>query len=246
MSLISLTTTGARTGREHRVTLGTLDIDGRLVVVASAMGSPKHPAWYHNIRHNPLVTVETGTETYAAMAAVAPDRDRLFARIAEREPGFADYQARTTRVLPVLVLHRLDRVRRMGDWLVEVHDWLRAELRELRAQLDSGDAPRFGKRCLGFCSALTRHHSGETAGVFPMLAAQFPALAPALTKLGEEHVVVARLQDEIERLLGEETEPARLGAELDRLAAELDGHFAYEEKVIVTALNALAPAPDAG
>lgn len=243
MSLISLTTTGARTGRQHRVPLGALHIDGQLVVVASAMGLPKHPAWYHNIRHNPLVTVETDTETFEAMAAVAPDRDRLFAKVVDLEPGFGDYQARTTRVLPVIVLHRLERVRRMGDWVAEVHDWLRAELRELRAQLDTGGPLRIRTRCLGFCSALTRHHTGEDTAIFPMLAKQFPALAPALTKLGEDHVVVARLQEEIRRLVDEETDPARLRTEFDRLASALDDHFAYEERTIVTALNALAPAP---
>jgi deazaflavin-dependent oxidoreductase (nitroreductase family) len=243
MSLIHVTTVGARTGRKHRVPLGALDIDGQVVVVASAMGAPKHPAWYHNIRHHPLVTVETGTEEYEAMAAIAPDHDRLFAEVVEREPGFAAYQARTTRVLPVLVLHRLDRVRRMGDWLVEVHDWLRAELRELRTQLDNGGPLEVRTRCLGFCSALTRHHSGEDAAIFPQLAVQFPALAPALTKLGEDHVVVARLQEEIRRLVDDERDPARLRTEFDRLASALDSHFTYEENAVVQALNALAPAP---
>jgi hypothetical protein len=76
-----------------------------------------------------------------------------------------------------------------------------------------------------------------------VLAKQFPALAPALTKLGEEHVVVARLQGEIRRLVDEETDPARLRTEFDRLASALDTHFAYEENTIVKALNALAPAP---
>ncbi|MCR6490337.1 nitroreductase/quinone reductase family protein [Amycolatopsis sp. OK19-0408] len=237
--MIQLTTTGARTGRRHRVTLGALDIDGRLVVVASAMGSPKHPAWYHNIRHNPLVTVETGTETFEAMAAIVPDRDALFATIVEREPGFAAYQARTPRLLPVLELHRLDRVRRMGDWLAEVHDWLRAELKELR----DGTSRQLSERCLGFCAALTRHHTGEDTAIFPMLARQFPALAPTLTKLGEEHVAVARIQEEIRRLVDTETDPARLRAELDRLASLLDTHFAYEEQTVVKALNALLPAP---
>jgi iron-sulfur cluster repair protein YtfE (RIC family) len=131
----------------------------------------------------------------------------------------------------------------MGDWLVEVHDWLRAELGELRAELDTGGPRQLRTRCLGFCAALTRHHSGEDAGVFPMLAKQFPALAPALTKLGEDHAVVARLQDDIRRLLDEESDPALLRTEFDRLAAELDSHFAYEENAVVTALNALAPAP---
>ncbi|WP_410674829.1 nitroreductase/quinone reductase family protein [Amycolatopsis sp. cmx-4-68] len=105
--LIMLTTTGARTGREHRVPLGPLHIDGRLFVIASAMGAPNHPAWYHNLRRNPQVTVETGTEVFAARAALPPDRDRLFAAAVEQAPGFADYQARTSRVLPVVELHRL-------------------------------------------------------------------------------------------------------------------------------------------
>lgn len=237
--MLQLTTIGARTGRSHRITLGDLDIDGRLVVVASAMGSPKHPAWYHNIRNNPLVTVETAAETFEAMAALPPDRDALFAEIIAREPGFADYQAKTARVLPVVELHRLDAVRRMGDWIVEVHDWLRAELRKLR----DGETHRLSTRCAGFCTALTRHHSGESATIFPMLATRFPALAPTLAKLSEEHVVVARLQEQIQRLVDEETDPARLRAEFDRLAAALDDHFAYEERTIVTALNALLPAP---
>lgn len=237
--MIQLTTTGARTGRRHRVTLGALDIDGRLVVVASAMGSPKHPAWYHNIRHNPLVTVETGTETFEAMAAIAPDRDALFAAVTEREPGFAAYQARTSRLLPVLELHRLDRVRRMGDWLAEVHNWLRDELRALR----DGESTRLSERCLGFCAALTRHHTGEDTAIFPMLARQFPALAPTLTKLGEEHLEVARIQEEIQRLVAGETDPVRLRTEFDRLASLLDTHFAYEEQTVVKALNALLPAP---
>jgi deazaflavin-dependent oxidoreductase (nitroreductase family) len=238
-----LTTTGARTGRKHRVPLGALDIDGRLVVVASAMGAPRHPAWYHNIRHNPLVLVETDSETFEAMASLPPDRDPLFAEIVARAPGFADYQARTTRVLPVVELHRIDDTRRMGDWLVEVHDWLRAELKELRAELDCGTPRRLSTRCAGFCTALTRHHTGEGQHIFPMLAQRFPALAPALAKLDEEHVVVARLQEEIQRLVGTETDPVRLRAEFDRLRSELDSHFQYEERTLVAALNALLPAP---
>jgi len=238
-----LTTTGARTGRKHRIPLGALEIGGRLVVIASAMGAPKHPAWYHNIRRNPLVTVETDTETFEAMAALPPDRDRLFAEVIEREPGFAQYQARTTRILPVVELHRIDTARRMGDWIVEVHDWLRAELKEMRAELDCATPRRLSLRCAGFCAALTRHHTGEGANIFPMLGERFPALEPTLAKLDEEHVVVARLQEEIQRLVDEEADPVRLRAEFDRLQSELDSHFAYEERTLVAALNALLPAP---
>ncbi|ADJ49351.1 hemerythrin HHE cation binding protein [Amycolatopsis mediterranei S699] len=241
--MIMLTTTGARTGRQHRVPLGALDIDGRLVVIASAMGAPKHPAWYHNIRRNPLVTVETDTETFEAMAALPPDRDKLFAEVIEREPGFADYQKRTTRILPVVELHRIDTARRMGDWLVEMHDWLRGELKQMRAELDCGTPKQLSLRCAGFCTALSRHHTGEARNIFPLLAERFPALAPTLAKLDEEHVVVARLQEEVQQLVDEEADPARLRAEFDRLRSELDSHFAYEERTLVAALNALLPAP---
>ncbi|WP_410568069.1 nitroreductase/quinone reductase family protein [Amycolatopsis sp. cmx-4-61] len=241
--MIMLTTTGARTGRKHRVPLGALDIDGRLVVVASAMGSPKHPAWYHNIRRNPLVLVETDTESFEAMAALPPDRDKLFLEVIEREPGFAQYQARTTRILPVVELHRVDTARRMGDWLVEMHDWLRGELTEMRAELDCGTPRELRLRCAGFCTALTRHHTGEANNIFPLLAERFPALAPTLAKLDEEHVVVARLQEEVQQLVAQEADPVRLRAEFDRLKSELDSHFAYEEQTLVAALNALLPAP---
>lgn len=246
--LLVLTTTGARTGQRRSSLLGYLDFDGDLVVVASAMGSPKHPGWYHNILRDPLVTIEMGTETFQAMAAIPPNRDDLFARVLTQAPGFAEYQANTTRVLPVLVLHRLDRVNRMGDWLIEVHTWLRNELADLRRQVDAGAVPVRGPadlraHCLSFCTALKRHHTGEDMGVFPMLAKQFPALAPALAKLGEDHQVVARLQEEIQRLVDEEADPAKLREELDRLTGELEDHFAYEERTVVTALNAIAPAP---
>ncbi len=85
-------------------------------------------------------------------------------------------------------------------------------------------------------------------GAFPMLAQRFPALAPKLAKLGGEHAVVARLQGEIRGLVDGyvpgESDPGRLRDELERLASELEAHFAYEERTIVTALNAMGPAPD--
>ncbi|GAB3493318.1 nitroreductase/quinone reductase family protein [Amycolatopsis cihanbeyliensis] len=269
-TLVLLTTVGARSGLRRTTPLGYLEIEGQPVVVASAMGAPRNPAWYHNIRKNPMVTVETGTETYQAMAAVpqGQERDELFAGIVEAEPGFGEYQARTTRVIPVVTLHRVetgaDRARGLGDFLVEGHEWLRAELAELRRQVDRpsyGGAdpaepatPDLGQQlrahCREFCGALVEHHTGEDRGAFPMLAQRFPALAPALTELAAEHETVARLQAEIRRLVEDhvpgEDDPVRLRDELDRLAADLEAHFAYEEKTVVTALNALGPAPDVG
>jgi deazaflavin-dependent oxidoreductase (nitroreductase family) len=265
--LVLLNTVGARSGQHRTSLLGYLEIGGKGIVVASAMGAANHPAWYHNIRKNPMVTVETGAETYEAIAGIpqGQERDGLFSQVLDEAPGFAEHQAKTTREIPVVVLHRvgseLDRVKGMGDWLVEVHDWLREELAELRRQADKvvdGTAgsiertpPDLGQEmrvhCLNFCGALKRHHTGEDMATFPMLARQFPALAPALAKLGAEHVVVARLQTEIQQLVDGyvpgESDPVRLRDELDRLASELETHFAYEEQTVVTALNATAPAP---
>ena len=108
-SLVVLTTAGAKTGQDREAVLGYLELDGNGVVVASANGSDKHPAWYHNLRKNPIVKVETGTDTYQAIAAIPPgeERDKLFERVVAEAPGFAEHQAKTTREIPVVLLHRL-------------------------------------------------------------------------------------------------------------------------------------------
>ncbi|WP_245658628.1 nitroreductase/quinone reductase family protein [Microtetraspora malaysiensis] len=271
--LLLLTTTGAKTGKPRTSPLAKVEIDGETLVVASMFGAPTHPAWYHNIRKNPMVTVEVGTETYEAIASIpdGEERDKLFAKVVEVAPGYGDYQAKTTRVIPVVVLHRVgpepgaERVKGMGDWIVEVHDWLRKELDDLRRQVDdliAGAEPATLERpkpdlaqqmrthCMEFCGVLKKHHTGEDMAVFPILAKQFPGLAPALTELGQEHVVVARLQDEIRRLVDGfvpgESDPVRLRGELERLAVQLETHFEYEERTIVKALNATATAPSFG
>ncbi|MET9264261.1 nitroreductase/quinone reductase family protein [Amycolatopsis sp. NPDC004079] len=263
-SLAVLTTIGARSGLDREVLLGYLRIDGNGVVVASANGADRNPAWYHNIRRNPRVTVETGSDTYQAMAAIPRGAayERLFAQVVAEAPGYGDYQAKTTREIPVVVLHRIDeRVKGMGDWLVEVHQWFRSELRALREQADglvNGRATAIVRpkpdlaqemrtHCLSFCTALRRHHVGEDSVVFPSLATQFPALAPAIAQLAEQHHVVARLRDSIRELVDGfvpgESDPGRLRTELERLAGELEAHFDFEEQAVVTALNATAAAP---
>ncbi len=108
MSLALLTTVGARSGQRRVSPVAYFDVDGQRIVVASAGGAPKHPAWYHNLTANPQVTVEVGTESYPAVAtpAVGAERDELFAKVVERSPGFADYQAKTSRVIPIVKLDR--------------------------------------------------------------------------------------------------------------------------------------------
>ena len=82
----------------------------RLLVIASKGGAPTHPAWYLNLRANPEVTVEVGPETYKAKAiAVAggAERRRLYDQHASINPGFKDYEKKTTRVIPAVLLERL-------------------------------------------------------------------------------------------------------------------------------------------
>jgi deazaflavin-dependent oxidoreductase (nitroreductase family) len=105
-----LTTTGARSGRQRTTPLAYLLIDGRIFIVASMGGAPRHPAWYLNLVAHPTVTVELGSETYQAEAVTmqGSERDELFERICAKIANFADYQSRTDRVIPVVELRRLD------------------------------------------------------------------------------------------------------------------------------------------
>jgi deazaflavin-dependent oxidoreductase (nitroreductase family) len=80
----------------------------RLLVIASNIGAPKHPDWYHNLAAHPHVTVEIGDETYDATAVVAEgaEHERLWRRVVELYPFFAEHQAKTTRQIPVVALER--------------------------------------------------------------------------------------------------------------------------------------------
>jgi len=106
--LLILTTTGARTGREHTTPMMFVEDRDRILVIAAAAGAPQHPAWYHNLVANPTVTVERDGEVYEATAVPldGADRDETFERIAERYPFFAEHQAGITRRIPVIVLQR--------------------------------------------------------------------------------------------------------------------------------------------
>jgi deazaflavin-dependent oxidoreductase (nitroreductase family) len=108
--MLLLHTTGARSGQERVNPLVYQADDGRLVVFASKGGAPTNPDWYHNLVAHPDVVVEVGGDTFAVRARVAAgeERERLFGRQKEVMPGFADYQARTSRQIPVVVLERVD------------------------------------------------------------------------------------------------------------------------------------------
>jgi deazaflavin-dependent oxidoreductase (nitroreductase family) len=106
--LLLLHTTGAKSGLERVSPMMYRDEDGRLFVFASKAGADTDPDWFRNLQKTPAVTVELGTDTFSATAQPLPEDERasVYARQAEKFPGFAEYQAKTTRVIPVVELVR--------------------------------------------------------------------------------------------------------------------------------------------
>jgi deazaflavin-dependent oxidoreductase (nitroreductase family) len=104
--LMLLTTTGAKSGKPFTTPLVYTKDGARMVIIASKGGFPTHPAWFHNLKANPTVTVEVGTQKYQAKATITkdPERQRLFDAQAKLMPTFNDYQKATTRQIPVIVL----------------------------------------------------------------------------------------------------------------------------------------------
>jgi deazaflavin-dependent oxidoreductase (nitroreductase family) len=106
--VLLLTHTGARSGESRTTPMGYTPDGDRLIVIASNFGAPTHPAWYHNLVAHPDVTVEVGTETFAATAVVTEgaERERLWTKAAELHPYLVPQQAKTSRLLPVIALSR--------------------------------------------------------------------------------------------------------------------------------------------
>ena len=107
-TLLLLHTTGARSGRPRVSPLAYLTIDGRMIIIGSYAGAPKDPAWVHNLRAHPRARIEVGTDTYdvAVRELPAGERDATYPKVTEMAPAFAEYQAKTTRVIPLFELTR--------------------------------------------------------------------------------------------------------------------------------------------
>lgn len=108
-TLVLLHTIGAKSGLERVNPLICGEDNNRLVIVASKGGAPSHPHWYYNLVANPEVSVEYGAEQFRAQATVTeePERTELYQKMAAVFPGFADYEKKTTRIIPVITLTRL-------------------------------------------------------------------------------------------------------------------------------------------
>lgn len=107
-SLLLLHTTGAKSGQPRVSPLAYFEIDGKLIIIGSFAGAPKDPAWVHNLRANPVARVEIGTDAFdvAAHELPADERAALFDKVTAVAPGFAEYQAKTSRVIPLFELNR--------------------------------------------------------------------------------------------------------------------------------------------
>ena len=107
-NLLLLTTTGAKSGQSRLSPLAYFRIDGKLIIIGSFAGAPISPAWVHNLRANPRAHIEVGTEAHDVTARELPaaERNELFEKISAASPGFAEYQAKTSRVIPLFELQR--------------------------------------------------------------------------------------------------------------------------------------------
>jgi deazaflavin-dependent oxidoreductase (nitroreductase family) len=107
-TLLILHTIGAKSGQERINPVAYVTDGDRFVIIASKGGAPTNPDWYYNIVANPQVTVEVGVEQFTARASIStePERTRLYSKMVEMMPGFAEYQKKTTRMIPVITLAR--------------------------------------------------------------------------------------------------------------------------------------------
>jgi deazaflavin-dependent oxidoreductase (nitroreductase family) len=245
--LILLTTTGARSGAPHTTPVGYLPDEDRILVIASAGGSPKHPDWYHNLLADPSATVEDGVFTYQARAEVltGAERDEVFARAVEADPGWAAYQAKTSRVIPVLALRQVaggpPSASSPGAALKLIHDAFRRELALIRdevARSGPGLGAQLRVNCLTVCQGLHHHHINEDVGMFVALDGQRTDLAPTLARLREEHRRIAALVERLQQVVNAtDAEPAEVRREVERLTTELEAHLAYEEEQLIPVLD---------
>ena len=106
--LLLLTTTGAKSGKPRLTPLAYLRIDDKMLIVGAYAGANTDPAWVHNLRANPHVHIEVGTESFDVIARELPpaERDEVFPKITAAAPGVADYQAKTSRVIPLFELQQ--------------------------------------------------------------------------------------------------------------------------------------------
>lgn len=107
--LLLLHSTGAKSGAERVNPMMYQEVGSDVAVFASKAGAPDNPDWFHNLVAHPDATVEVGTDTFAVRAEVLEGqaRSEIWEEQKRRYPGFADYETKTSRTIPVVLLHRV-------------------------------------------------------------------------------------------------------------------------------------------
>ncbi len=233
--MLLLTTTGARTGQPRTAILGYYPDGDRVLVVGSAGGSPKHPAWYHNLLADPQVSVDAGLFSYPATAVVlrGAERDEVFARLVEADSGWGNYQAGVTRTIPVVALipggppggHSGS----FAEALKNIHAAFRRELALIRHEIATSGGSSLGAQlrinCLTVCQGLHYHHTGESTMLFPGMVDQHPELKDVIDVLQQEHEQIAVLLDQLKQEVALD--------QVDELIAQLNAHLDREEAALL-------------
>jgi deazaflavin-dependent oxidoreductase (nitroreductase family) len=109
-TLLLLTTTGAKSGQPRLAPLAYLTIDGKIIIIGSKAGADTNPDWVHNLRANPQAHIEVGTDAYDVTARELPaeEREETYPKVVALAPGFGEYQAKTSRVIPLFELQRTE------------------------------------------------------------------------------------------------------------------------------------------
>jgi deazaflavin-dependent oxidoreductase (nitroreductase family) len=105
-TLLVLTSTGAKSGQPRLAPLAYLTIDGKTIIIGSKAGADTNPDWVHNLRAHPQAHIEVGTDSYDVTARELPpeERNEMFPKVVAAAPGFGEYQAKTSRVIPLFEL----------------------------------------------------------------------------------------------------------------------------------------------
>lgn len=108
--VILLTTVGAKTGKLRKTPLMRVEHNGEYAIVASLGGAPKNPVWYYNVKANPRVELQDGSEThdYDAREVFGDEKAAWWDRCVQAWPDYAEYQKKTERQIPVFVLTRVN------------------------------------------------------------------------------------------------------------------------------------------
>ena len=108
-TLLLLTTTGAKSGQPRLAPLAYLTIDDKMIIIGSKAGADTNPDWVHNLRANPRAHIEVGTTDYDVVAheLTSAERDELYPKVVAAAPVFGEYQAKTSRVIPLFELQKV-------------------------------------------------------------------------------------------------------------------------------------------